>query len=66
MLLIVLGMAFDQVAFADRTRLRIAIVLLIGAVVFPLGVLVQTVLSGPLPSALAIIGFARAGRRKLH
>jgi dipeptide/tripeptide permease len=80
MLLIVLGVAFDHVAFTDRTRLWIAIGLLIGAVVFPLGVLLQTVLSGPVPSALAIIGsglvttalaftivgFARAGSRKVH
>jgi len=56
MLLIVLGATFDSVAFAERTRLCIAIALLIGAAVFPLGVLLQTVLSGPLPSALAIIG----------
>lgn len=79
MLLIVLGAAFDSVAFSERIRLWIATALLIGAVVFPLGVLLQTVLSGPLPSALAIlgsalvtsglaltiIGFARMGTRKV-
>lgn len=56
MLLIVLGAAFDNVAFTERVRLWIAIALLTGAVVFPLGVLLQTMVSGPLPSALAIIG----------
>ena len=56
MLLIVLGAAFDHVAFAERTRLWIALALLTGAVVFPLGVLLQTVVSGLLPSALAIVG----------
>jgi hypothetical protein len=56
MLLIVLGAAFDNVAFADRTRLSIAIALLTGSVVFPLGILLQTVISGPLPSTLAILG----------
>jgi len=80
MLLIVLGAAFDSVAFAERARIWIAGALLIGAVVFPLGVLLQTVVSGPLPSALAItgcaletvalaltiIGFARMGSHKVQ
>jgi hypothetical protein len=56
MLLIALGMAFDRVSFAERTRLWIATALLIGSAVFPLGVLLQTLVEGPLPSALAIIG----------
>jgi antibiotic biosynthesis monooxygenase (ABM) superfamily enzyme len=37
-------------------RLWIAVALLIGSVLFPLGVLLQTAVSGPIPSALAIAG----------
>lgn len=76
MLLIVLGAAFDHVSFVERIRLWIAITLLIGAIVFPLGVWLQTVIPAPLPSGLAILGsscvtvalmfsilgFARGGR----
>jgi dipeptide/tripeptide permease len=58
MLLIALGAAFDRVTLAERTRLWIAVSLLLGAFVFPLGVLLQTMLEGPLPSALAIVGSA--------
>jgi dipeptide/tripeptide permease len=56
MVLILLGATFDQVGFESRTRLSMAIMLLTGAVVFPLGVWLQTVVSGRLPSALAIAG----------
>jgi hypothetical protein len=58
MLLIVLGIAFDHIAFAERTRLCIAAVLLTGSIVFPLGVWLQTTVQGPLPSVLAIVGSA--------
>jgi len=58
MLLVVLGVAFDRVTFTGRTRLWIAVSLLTGAVVFPLGVLLQTMLPGPLPSTLAVFGSA--------
>ncbi len=43
MLMIVLGVAFDDVAFGARVRFRIALALLIGSSVFPLGVILQTV-----------------------
>jgi dipeptide/tripeptide permease len=56
MVLIILGASFDQVGLAERHRLWIAIMLLIGAVVFPLGVWLQTVVSGRLPPAVAILG----------
>lgn len=56
MLLFVLGVAFDQIAFAARARLWIAAALLMGAIVFPLGVLLQTSMRGPLPSVLAVVG----------
>jgi hypothetical protein len=56
MLLIVIGIGFDRVNFSERFKLFLALVLLAGAVVFPLGVLLQTVSHGPLPRAIAIAG----------
>jgi hypothetical protein len=59
MLMIVLGVAFDEVAFGDRVRFWIALVLLAGSVVFPLGVILQTMSHGGTSgSALAIGGSA--------
>lgn len=58
MLLIVLGVAFDEVAFAERARFAIALAMLAGSIVFPLGVILQTVQMGPLGSVLAIAGSA--------
>lgn len=56
MLLIVLGIGFDRVNFPESLRLFLAMALLVGAVVFPLGVLLQTISHGPLPRAIAIAG----------
>jgi len=56
MLLIVLGIGFDRVNFAERFKLMLALGLLVGAAVFPLGVLLQTMSHGPLPRAIAIVG----------
>jgi hypothetical protein len=57
MLMIVLGVVFDEVAFGERLRFLIALALLIGSVTFPLGVILQTVSHGAaLASALAIVG----------
>jgi hypothetical protein len=56
MLLIVLGIGFDRVNFAERLKMFLALGLLVGAVVFPLGVLLQTVSHGPLPRAIAVVG----------
>ena len=58
MLLIVLGAVFDQVAFEERIRQWLAVALLTGAVIFPLGVWLQTAMAGPVPSAVAIAGSA--------
>ena len=58
MLLILFGVVFAKLAFSPRTRLWIAIAFLVGSIIFPLGVLLQTLMSGPLPSALAIAGSA--------
>ncbi len=56
MLMIVLGVVFDDVAFRERTRFAIAMALLAGSVLFPLGVILQTLHMAPLGSALAIAG----------
>ena len=58
MLLIVLGIGFERVVFSERRRLLLAWGLLAGAVVFPLGVLLQTMSHGPFPRAVAVAGSA--------
>jgi hypothetical protein len=58
MLLIVLGIGFDRVSFSERFKLILALGLLLGAAIFPLGVLLQTMSHGPLPRAIAILGSA--------
>src|SRR2546422_11681369 len=58
MLMIVLGAAFEEVAFPEQVRFWIALVLLIGSVVFPLGVILQTAgHGGRVASAFAGFGF---------
>jgi hypothetical protein len=57
MLMIVLGAAFDSVALNARMQMLIALALLTGSVVFPLGVMLQAVAhGGPLANACAIVG----------
>jgi hypothetical protein len=57
MLMIVLGAAFDRLAFSSRTQLAIAWALFVGSVIFPLGVVLQTMSHGStFASALAILG----------
>ena len=58
MLLIVVGIGFDRVTFSDRLKLMLALSLFLGAVLFPLGVLLQTISHGSLPRAIAIAGSA--------
>lgn len=58
MLLIILGIVFERVSFAERTRRLVALTLVVGATIFPLGVILQTVVAGPLGSALAVAGSA--------
>lgn len=59
MLLIILGAACDYIAFSERFRLLLAITLLAGSFLFPLGVILQTVSHGArLGSALAVLGAA--------
>lgn len=59
MLLIVLGVAFDRVAFSERARRWLALALLLGSILFPLAVLLQALThGGVLASALAAVGAA--------
>lgn len=56
MLLVIVGIGFDRVAYSERVRTWLAVGLLAGAVLFPLGVLLETVSHGGLPRAVAIAG----------
>ena len=56
LLLIILGVIFDQVAFNERTRRLLAWLLVAGSFGFPLGVILQTVNRGLLPQAVAVAG----------
>ena len=58
MLLIVLGIGFDRVTFSDHLKLMLALGLFLGAVLFPLGVVLQTMSHGSLPRAIAVAGSA--------
>jgi len=56
MMLIALAVTFDGVAFDERKRYFLALILVAGSALFPLGVILQTATSGFFPSALAITG----------
>ena len=58
MLLIVLAIAFDHVGVSEKLKLLLAGTLLLGATLFPLGVLMQTWSHGALPRAIAVLGSA--------
>jgi hypothetical protein len=59
MVLIVLGVVLDNAAFGPQARMWIAVALVAGSFVFPLGVILQTVTHGAaLASAFAILGSA--------
>ncbi len=58
MLLIVLGIAFDRVALTERMKLLLSAGLLLGSLLFPLGVLLQAFSHGVAPRAVAVGGSA--------
>ena len=59
MLLILLGVVFDHVVFSKWMQLLMALALLIGSAIFPLGVILQTVVHGAaFARALAVAGSA--------
>ena len=57
LLMLVLGLAFDHTGFTERTRFALALLLLLGSAIFPLGVLLQTMVTGAL-QAVAALGAA--------
>jgi hypothetical protein len=58
MVVIVVGLAFDRVALGERIRFLLALGLLLGAVIFPAGVYLQTVSFGAAPRVFAVLGSA--------
>jgi hypothetical protein len=58
MLLIVLGIGLDRVGFDERLKMLLAVGLLLGSLLFPLGVLLQTMSQGPGPRVLTVAGSA--------
>lgn len=58
MLLILLGIAFDRIALSERIKLLLGAGAVLGAFVFPFGVLLQAFSHGPAPRALAVLGSA--------
>ena len=58
MLLIVIGIGFDRIELSRRYKTALALILFAGAVIFPLGVLLQTFNHGPIPRGIAILGSA--------
>lgn len=58
MILIVLGIALDHVSLSQVLKLTLASVALLGALLFPLGVLLQTIDRAGAPRAIAVLGSA--------
>jgi hypothetical protein len=58
LMLLVLGLGFEGVGFGDRQQFYLALGLSAGSALFPLGVMLQTVMSGWGPGILAAIGAA--------
>jgi hypothetical protein len=58
MLLIVLAIAADRISIVEKWKFLLALSLLVGSVLFPFGVLMQTWSHGTLPRAAAIVGSA--------
>jgi len=58
MLLIVFGITFDRLRFSEARRKLIAWIMVSGAVIFPLGVILQTFDRSLLPKTVAAIGAA--------
>jgi hypothetical protein len=57
-LLILLGITLERVEFSEQVRLLLSAGLLSGSLLFPLGVLLQTLSHGLVPRAVAVVGAA--------
>lgn len=55
-LLLILGLFFNQLAFSERTRVYLALLLVFGTVALPMGAAVEIFLIGLVPKALALFG----------
>lgn len=58
MVLVVVGIGLERVGFNERLTMLLAAGLVVGAFLFPLGVLLQTFSHGPAPQAVAAAGSA--------
>jgi hypothetical protein len=58
MILIVLGVMFDRVGLSEKRRFHVALTLVAGSILFPLGVVLQTASHSVIPSGLAVAGSA--------
>lgn len=58
MLLIILGIGLDRVAFNESLKMLLAAGILAGSFLFPLGVLLQTFSHGFVPRTVAVLGSA--------
>jgi len=58
MLLLLFGLVNDRIAATERGRLAVAISLVLGSMIFPLGVLLQAISRGPLGKGVAAAGAA--------
>src|SRR5207245_4186336 len=58
MLLMVLGIAFDRVELTERMKMLLSAGLLLGSLLFPLGVLLQPFSHGVAPLVVAVAGSA--------
>jgi len=58
MLLIILGIAYDRMASREKLKLVLAVGLLLGSLLFPFGVLLETFSHGAGPRGLAVAGAA--------
>jgi hypothetical protein len=56
MLLILLGVVFDRAAIARTRRALTALLLVLGSIAFPLGVMLQTLDRGFLPQTITAVG----------
>lgn len=56
LLMLILGIGFDRVGFGERARMCLALALLAGAILFPLGVLLEIWNRGIGPQAIAVLG----------
>lgn len=55
-LLLVLGLFFKQLAFTERVRVYLALILVFGTVALPLGSFLEMFFSGPVPAVLSALG----------